>query len=163
MTTPPKRRWFRFGLRMMFVAVTLVGCVLGWPLSIVRERKAVLAEIANEKGAMVLTLAFAENDFQPGEGLTHTDLMRVSNLRKWLGDEAIIGIVLYSDTEPALIRRTENAFPESQIYVYIASDRPPLIPMRTAKEFAFRDRLVFPENLREKNRGTIFKTGLIEK
>ena len=45
MTAPPKRRWFRFSLRTMFVVVTIFGVWLGWQLKIVRERKAILREI----------------------------------------------------------------------------------------------------------------------
>jgi hypothetical protein len=45
MTAPPKRRWFRFGLGTMFVAVTIAACGLGyvmWQWRIVQERKAIL-------------------------------------------------------------------------------------------------------------------------
>ena len=37
----PRRRWLSFSLRGMFVAVTLLGCWLGWQVRIVRERQAV--------------------------------------------------------------------------------------------------------------------------
>jgi hypothetical protein len=32
----PKRRWFRFNLRTLFVVVTVVGCIAGWLLYQVR-------------------------------------------------------------------------------------------------------------------------------
>jgi hypothetical protein len=39
----PRRRWFRFSLRTMFVVVTLVGCWLGYELHWLRQRRAFIA------------------------------------------------------------------------------------------------------------------------
>ena len=44
MTPAPKRRWFRFSLRTLFVAVTVFGCWLGYYLNWVRQRHALLDE-----------------------------------------------------------------------------------------------------------------------
>lgn len=41
--TAPKRRWFRFGLRTMFVVVTVFACWLGYQLNWIRQRHAFLA------------------------------------------------------------------------------------------------------------------------
>ena len=49
MSEAPKRRWFRFSLRTLFVVVTVCCVWLGWQLHIVRERQAMLREF--EKGA----------------------------------------------------------------------------------------------------------------
>jgi len=41
--TPPRRRWFRFSLRTLFVLVTLMGTFLGWlgvQLKWMRDREA---------------------------------------------------------------------------------------------------------------------------
>ncbi len=38
MTPAPKSRWFRFSLRTLFVAVTVVGCGLGYGLNWMRQR-----------------------------------------------------------------------------------------------------------------------------
>ena len=38
----PHRRWFRFSLRSLFVAVTLFACWLGWNWRQVRERDSLL-------------------------------------------------------------------------------------------------------------------------
>lgn len=39
----PRRRWFRWSLRTLFVAWTLFGLWLSWQLHIVRERNRMLA------------------------------------------------------------------------------------------------------------------------
>ena len=56
MTTQPRRRWFRFGLRTMFVVVTIFSLVFGWHVQRVRER-AHLLELAR-------TLPLADSDFK---------------------------------------------------------------------------------------------------
>ena len=43
MSPAPKRRWFRFSLRTMFIVVTVFGCLLGWlsyELNWIRQRQA---------------------------------------------------------------------------------------------------------------------------
>ena len=47
MNRAPRRRSLRvaFSLRTLFVVVTIIGVWLGWQLSIVRERKTLLAEL----------------------------------------------------------------------------------------------------------------------
>jgi hypothetical protein len=43
MTTAPKRRWFRFSLRTLFLGVTLFGCWFGYELYWIRQRHAFIA------------------------------------------------------------------------------------------------------------------------
>jgi len=50
MTSEPKRRWFSFSLRTMFVVVTLFGCWLGNELHRVRDRRAMAKEIERMGG-----------------------------------------------------------------------------------------------------------------
>ena len=40
---PTRRRWFRFSLRTLFVAVTVICIYLGWAMNWVRQRHEVLA------------------------------------------------------------------------------------------------------------------------
>jgi hypothetical protein len=47
--TKPKRRWFRFSLRTLLVAVTLLCIWLGWQARIVQERKGLL-ELLTQSG-----------------------------------------------------------------------------------------------------------------
>ncbi len=44
MTPAPKRRWFRYSLRTLFVVVTVFGCWLGYELNWIRQRHELLAE-----------------------------------------------------------------------------------------------------------------------
>src|SRR5262245_40780517 len=45
MVAIPDRRRFRFSLRTMFVALTVVAVWLGWNVSLVRQRRELLAEL----------------------------------------------------------------------------------------------------------------------
>jgi hypothetical protein len=40
----PRRRWFQFGLRTLFIVMTVVALLLAWELSFIRERQAWLRE-----------------------------------------------------------------------------------------------------------------------
>src|SRR5438046_2000057 len=42
--TPPRRRWFRFSLRTLFVAVTIFGVWLGVQAKWIRDRRVFLSE-----------------------------------------------------------------------------------------------------------------------
>jgi hypothetical protein len=43
MTPAPKRRWFSYSLRTLFVVVTVFACWLGYQLNWIRERHALLS------------------------------------------------------------------------------------------------------------------------
>jgi hypothetical protein len=40
----PKRRWFRFGLSTLFVVVTVVGCLVGYSVNWIHQRRALVYE-----------------------------------------------------------------------------------------------------------------------
>ena len=157
MNEKPKRRWFRFSLRTLFVVVTIFGVWLGWQLKIVRERKALLAEMGGEQP----TLEEMEADPSGQDRLSATRFQyaRVPLYRRLLGDKSYpdLAFAVQAATSSPLLERIERAFPESMLDVYISdgSDMP--------TRFAFRDSLYAPASVREPNQGTIFKTGLIEK
>jgi hypothetical protein len=46
----PKRRWFRFSLRTLFLLVTVIACWLGWQVHVVQHRKAMLMQIEASGG-----------------------------------------------------------------------------------------------------------------
>jgi hypothetical protein len=43
-TRAPKRRWFQFTLRTLFVVVTVLACWLGYAVSWIKQRHAFLAQ-----------------------------------------------------------------------------------------------------------------------
>lgn len=53
MTPAPKRRWFHFSLRTLFVVVTVLACWLGWNLNIMRQRNQAMARIVSENGQVI--------------------------------------------------------------------------------------------------------------
>jgi hypothetical protein len=127
MTAQPRRRWFprSFGLRTLFVVVTVLACALGflvWQLQIVRERRAVLSELQKTNGDNFncLTVKTMET-----EGYKMHHHARIPLVRRLLGDEAIYSIVVSQSTRPQLVGRMELAFPESELTVYDL--RPPEI------------------------------------
>ncbi len=113
-TTPPRRRWFCFSLRTLFVAVTLLAVIgwLGWNLKQVRERSAVRpelhgSEIRDRSDAFVITIS--DKELPTGElpwlwrqfGARHEQSLYLKQ------DEM-------SDAQFARIRRL---FPEAKIWV----------------------------------------------
>jgi hypothetical protein len=44
MTPAPKRRWFQWSLRTLFVVVTVCGCWLGYELNWIQQRERFIAE-----------------------------------------------------------------------------------------------------------------------
>ena len=159
MTAPPKRRWFRFSLRTMFVAVTVLClCLgLGWQLKIVRERKAIIAEIGEafiriqRRDCRTRPLEDWSDD-EKSSGYAYARRPRIMLL---LGDRSYVRIFLPEKLDSSLLIRAEFAFPESELHL--------LAPGQGWKALAFRDSLYKPLADRQPNRGTIFKTGLIEK
>ena len=155
MDEKPKRRWFSFSLRTMFVVVTIFGVWLGWQLKIVRERKAVLAEIKRtEKSQFDDDYIGLESEFDPDDRVD-LESARISFGRRLLGDESCLFLALPKSLDPQWIERAEAAFPEAEIWMSW--------PEGGVKHLEWRDSLCKPAKDREPNVGTIFKTGLIEK
>ena len=116
MTAPPKRRWFRFtfSLQTLFIVVTIVGVWLGWQLKIVRERKAVLAEIKRNS----LSARCDSVESLDAEDAEFYQIYRVSFVRRLLGDESYMRIYIPPTMGPKWTMRAELAFPESALYLY---------------------------------------------
>lgn len=114
----PRRRWFRFSLRTMFVVATLVCLWLGWELSVVRQRRALRQELAGNAAfnfvtadAMAVQVMVA-----PMGGVPVASVPRV---RRWLGDEAIDQIWYlrhYEGFSESALKRIEATFPEAEVY-----------------------------------------------
>jgi hypothetical protein len=135
MTPAPKRRWFRFSLRTLFVVVTISGIALGWvayQLNWIRQRRELVHRTDIE------ALMWADGDYPTAPGLM------------WLFGEQgydIIEIIVdlpidptidvppdreRTETETALLERARSLFPEAEVvkevslaYMRLIQQRPP--------------------------------------
>src|SRR5205085_3035320 len=105
------RRWFRFGLRTLFIVVTLLCCYLAWESSVVRKRRAALNEL-QARGGFTVTTASAWN--QP-LGSAPQRKAQVSPVRRLLGDEAVQEISYFHHINPPReeLARLARIFPEA--------------------------------------------------
>ena len=106
---------FQFRLRTLFVVVTVLSipCTyIGWQAKVVRERKALLAELSNSgdgyiteaTGFDLYAYGQARQDFYPE--------CRISLIRTWLGDEPIFEIDYFPHLPPTAVARIHESFPE---------------------------------------------------
>jgi hypothetical protein len=102
--TAPKRRWFRFSLRTLFVLVTLFGCWLGYQLNWIRARR--LALESGEVGLIVW-------------GPNHVDVPDQSPpwMLGLLGESSpgCAGLVVAPSTSDAELARIQSLFPELDV------------------------------------------------
>jgi hypothetical protein len=107
------RRWTRFSVRTLLLAVTLLCVWLGWQAYIVRERKELRTLIQNRGGW--IDQSVNDDPFLDDTGIVPLppDLPMV---RQWLGDENVHRIILIGDAVTVGERaRIERAFPEAVI------------------------------------------------
>jgi hypothetical protein len=141
---------------LVVVAMLCVFCGwLGWNVHVVRERKAVFAEIERNKGDAqfgYIGLEQAESNPAGRAALRagESGYVRISFVRRLLGDESCLEMSLPPALEPELIERVEKAFPEAKLAIF-PNDRQAVTE--------YRDSVYAPAPLREKNTGTAFKTG----
>jgi hypothetical protein len=109
MTPAPKRRWFRFSLRTLFVAVTVFAIWLGLELKFIRERRDFLETRDRNVEADGLSDVFI---YEFG---TKPKSWPIPFWRRWLGDETRELIVLWSNSTDADRQRAAELFPEAQI------------------------------------------------
>jgi hypothetical protein len=94
--TKPKRRWFRFGLRTLFVLVTIVGVCAGWvayQLNWIRQRHEFLG--------------------RPPNGIYANNNSELPWSLKLFGEKAMMGVY----TPDATKQEAEKLFPEATICV----------------------------------------------
>ena len=113
--SPTHRRWFRFSLGAMVLAVTIVALWLGWDLAFIRERQ----EWLRDNPGLVLTGGQAEVWRADGSvvRLIRPSAARepfVPVWRRWLGDApvAIILDIELTDNQRATVARL---FPEAEL------------------------------------------------
>src|SRR4051812_25193743 len=100
--TAPRRRWFSFSLRTMFVAILVLSLPLGyfgWQLQVVRERRAVLEEIRRLDPYNFEFFVHDINRRQESRsgmrsGVKDYDRSRIPLVRRLLGDEPYVELLL---------------------------------------------------------------------
>ena len=115
MTTPipPRRRWFQFSLRTVFVGVTLVAMWLGWELKFVRERQAFLSDLSGPYEWKALM-----SEFRGDSAVLEYELRGVSRpisipfWQRWLGDEAVAAMKVTSEQK---VVEAKRLFPEIRL------------------------------------------------
>ena len=101
---------FQFRLRTLMIVVTLLAVLMGYvggQAKVVRERAAMLSTIRDRGGYVVeaSTVPFLK------------PWARITSFREWLGDIAIQGIQLPTETKEDEVDRIKIAFPESNITI----------------------------------------------
>jgi hypothetical protein len=99
----PKRRWLKFSLRTLLVAVTIFCVWLGWQVSIVHERQACLRWIALNNHQ------YAEPLWPPPSAY------ELSWHRRVLGDSGVFRPMLRPEITDAGLKRLQHAFPEANV------------------------------------------------
>ena len=112
-STPPRRRWFQFGLRTMFVVVTVFAVWLGLELNYIHERKAMRESPLSQGTAM------PASDWVQAVAMSRPSSPRISPpkipfWREWLGDEAVGYIRIKSDEPESDDKRAAYLFPEAE-------------------------------------------------
>jgi hypothetical protein len=112
MTDQSRRRWFRFGLRTLFIVVTVLCCYLAWETSVVRQRQAVLKELRAKGRVQIVTAQRAQLS------LPNSRVAQVSLVRRLLRDEAIQGIWFgwYPAAPQEERERLAKVFPEATFH-----------------------------------------------
>jgi hypothetical protein len=96
----PKRRWFQFSLRTMFVVITAFGVWLGWQFHVIQNRKALIKHLESNGG----TIGYSgDSPLQP----------KISWFRQLLGDRAVQFISLGNSDAPS--EPVKAVFPEADI------------------------------------------------
>src|SRR5262245_12436106 len=121
MTQTPKRRGLRLSLRGLLLVVTALAIWLGYNVNVVRQRKAMLAELRDvpiedlKAGKFIwVRVARTPNDLRPIL-LRRAPMPEVSFLRRQLGDEPIDMIDFALRPPDAEFDAVAKLFPEAII------------------------------------------------
>ena len=107
--TTPRRRW-SFGLRTMFVVVSVTAIPLGlvaWQVHFVHERQHALSELRHAGGKLIPSCP-------GGGGMGGTFSHDVPLVRGWLGDEPV-GAILLPSQYGSEVANWQATFPEAII------------------------------------------------
>jgi hypothetical protein len=122
---PPRRRWFRFSLRTLFVLMAVVGLGLVWlkgELRVIRQRKDVARLIEGRGGGS--GIVWQSTWRAPGSDRTDLRKSRIPWWRTALGDDSAISIVVPVG-EASLFDRARECFPEASVFFDVPFSYPP--------------------------------------
>jgi hypothetical protein len=114
MSTPAKRRWLRFSSRTLLIAVTIVCVLLGWQVSIVRERTTLRDQFRE-------SLEFLDSDDVDPLGAP-VQPPRLSWIREAMGDRAVQRITYKFYVGDAHLAELRRAFPEAKERIILGND-----------------------------------------
>ena len=138
----PNRRWFRWSLRTLFVAVTVLCVWLGWQVNVVQQRRAMANRIRAEGGSVVLVVVSGEtaNGLEiskldgvapnPGDQLLSSVGYFLRVRQWWLGDFPATYVELPVGSTDLQVQRATSVFPEAEVRIRPAG-RPRLPPARS--------------------------------
>jgi hypothetical protein len=116
----PRRRWFSYSLRTMFVVVTVFAIWLGWELSYIRERKDAIARLGEPECLFIASTGELRNMNPGNEALIAT----IPIWRRWLGDEPMAQVCLDAAQDSSLVEKLVELFPEADLYGMTRSEPP---------------------------------------
>ncbi len=102
--TPPRRRWFQFGIGTMLLLVTVFAVWLGWEMAFIRERQE-WVRLAKDRRMIVKTVAESTKPIPSAA--------QIPIWRRLLGDQPIVAIRLPSDSSDEDLQQVRALFPET--------------------------------------------------
>jgi hypothetical protein len=137
MTPAPKRRWFRYSLRTMFIAMTF-GCWLGYNLNWIQERHTFLREQEKQYGSEYAALVRARRVLpikpitrKPPRLLGCFGEKAVSHLGVIVSPSDVVQVRLRCWEMPEshqVIRLARSLFPEAIIQAWVWDRSDPDLP-----------------------------------
>jgi len=100
----PKRRWFAFSLRTMFVVMSVFAIWFGWNVRCVRQR-----ELAMQSGEPAI-VGIGTYELNPG-------CRKLPYMWRWLGATPYYVIYLRPSATPEDIARWKAMFPDARIEI----------------------------------------------
>jgi hypothetical protein len=122
MTTAPKRRWFAYSLRTLFLVVMVLaafGYWLGWNINVVHQRQAL-----RTRGDVMFGTGSAEENERILRVAKPTAQPSLSYIRRLLGDEPAEAVLVFEDPVFSLV---VSLFPEATVALF---DPPEGWPLR---------------------------------
>ncbi len=115
--TKPKRRWFRFSLRMLFVVVTIAGIGIGgFPFfkeaRLVYQRRQFLHDLEWNSRKFPTELFHARAELSPSKNADQS----LSPIRRFFNDHFYWHIALPSNYNQDSINEAVELFPEANIH-----------------------------------------------